>query len=140
MGYSLNPSLLRRLNHSLLCFSISASQSADHKRSIWGRPSIVSAQTASQVSSDGSLELHADPTVARGADIKATITDLNVERMARLHGRIRLSTRELIAAAAPTDDAATEPIQSNRGSWTRNWVTFSCLRHLIQPQTPFFDH
>ncbi len=86
------------------------------------------------------LELHADPTVARGADIEATITDLNVERMARLHGRIRLSTRELIAAAAPTDDAATKPIQANRGSWTRSWVTFSCLRHLIQPQTPFFDH
>ena len=77
---------------------------------------------------------------ARGADIEATITDLNAERMARLHGRIRLSTRELIAAAAPTDDAATKPIQANRGSWTRSWVTFSCLRHLIQPQTPFFDH
>ena len=86
------------------------------------------------------LELHADPTVARGADIEATITGLNVERMARLHERIRLSTRALLAAAAPTDDAATKPIQAIRGSWTRSWVTFSCLRHLIQPQTPFFDH
>lgn len=59
------------------------------------------------------LEVHADPTAARGADIEAIITELNAER-------IRLSTRELLAAAAPTDDATAKQIQANRGSWTRS--------------------
>ncbi len=66
------------------------------------------------------LEVYGVSTMARRAEIsqqidaevEVTITDLNAERMARLHGRIRLSTRALLAAAAPTDDAATKPIQA----------------------------
>ncbi len=74
------------------------------------------------------LVVYGDRAMVRGAEIsqqihaevEATITDLNAERMARLHERIRLSTRALLAAAAPTDDAATKPIQAKRGSWTRS--------------------
>ncbi len=74
------------------------------------------------------LEVYGVSTMARRAEIsqqihaeiEATITDLNAERIARLDERIRLSTRALLAAAAPTDDAATKRIQANRGSWTRS--------------------
>ena len=66
------------------------------------------------------LEVHADSTVMRAADIEATMTELNVERMRRLDERIRLSTRQLLANAAPTDDAATKPIRANRETWTRS--------------------
>ncbi len=66
------------------------------------------------------LVVYGDPAMVRGAEIsqqidaevEATITDLNAERMARLDKRIRLSTRALLAAAAPTDDAETTPLQA----------------------------
>ncbi len=38
------------------------------------------------------LVVYGDPTMVRGADIEATITDLNADAKARLDERIRLST------------------------------------------------
>ncbi len=66
------------------------------------------------------LVVYGDPTMVRGAEIsqqtraevEATIADLSADADARLHERIRLSTREALAAAAPTDDAATKPLQA----------------------------
>ncbi len=77
---------------------------------------------------DEYVEVHADPTVARGPEIsqqiravvEATIADLNANAKARLGERIRLSTRELLAAAAPTDDAVTKPIQASIGTRLTN--------------------
>lgn len=67
---------------------------------------------------DEYVEVHADPTVARAADIsrkicaeiEATITDLNTDAKARLDKHIRLSTQELLAASAPSDTAVTKPL------------------------------
>ncbi len=66
------------------------------------------------------LEVYGDPTMVRGADIsqqiraevEATVADLNADANARLDERIRLSTRALLAAAAPIDDAETKPLQA----------------------------
>ena len=66
------------------------------------------------------LVVYGDPTMVRGAEIsqqtraevEATIADLNADADARLHERIRLSTREALAAAAPTDDAETKSLQA----------------------------
>ena len=66
------------------------------------------------------LVVYGDPTMVRGAEIsqqtraevEATIADLNADADARLYERIRLSTREALAAAAPTDDAETKPLQA----------------------------
>ncbi len=77
------------------------------------------------------LVVYGDPTMVRGAeisqqtraDVEATIADLNADADARLNERIRLSTREALAAAAPTDDAATKPLQatvrSRRSGYSR---------------------
>ncbi len=67
------------------------------------------------------VEVYANPTVAPGAEIsqqisaevEATIAALNADAKARLGERVRLSTRELLAAAAPTDHAETKPIQAS---------------------------
>ncbi len=67
------------------------------------------------------VEVHAEPIAAPSdeisqqirAEIEVTIAALNAENMARLSERIRLSTRELLAAAAPTDDVATMPLQAS---------------------------
>ncbi len=64
--------------------------------------------------------VYGDPAMVRGAEIsqqiraevEATVADLNADANARLDERIRLSTRALLAAAAPTDDAATKRIQA----------------------------
>ncbi len=74
------------------------------------------------------LVVYGDPAMVRRAeisqqiraDVEATVADLSAYANARLDEHIRLSTRALLAAAAPTDDAATKPIQANRGSWTRS--------------------
>ncbi len=66
------------------------------------------------------LVVYGDPTMVRGADmshqiraeIEATVADLNADANARLDERIRLSTRALLAAAAPIDDAETKPLQA----------------------------
>ncbi len=66
------------------------------------------------------LVVYGDPTMVRGteisqqtrAEVEATIADLNADADARLNERIRLSTREALAAAAPTDDAGTKPLQA----------------------------
>ena len=70
---------------------------------------------------DEYVEVFADPSMVRGAEIsqeirpeiEAIISDLNVERSARLGERICLSTRELLAAAAPVEDAVTKPMQAS---------------------------
>ncbi len=74
------------------------------------------------------LVVYGDPAMVRGAEIsqqiraevEATVADLSADANARLDEHIRLSTRALLAAAAPTDDAATKRIQANRGGWTRS--------------------
>ena len=66
------------------------------------------------------LVVYGDPTMVRGAeisqqtraDVEATVADLNADASARLAERIRLLTREALAAAAPTDDAETKPLQA----------------------------
>ncbi len=66
------------------------------------------------------ITVYGYPTVAPGAEIsqqiraeiKATVADLNADTKARLGEHIRLSTREQLAAAAPTNDAATKPLQA----------------------------
>ncbi len=66
------------------------------------------------------LVVYGDPAMVRGADIsqqiraevEATVADLSADANARLDERIRLSTRALLAAAAPTDDAETKPLQA----------------------------
>ncbi len=66
------------------------------------------------------LVVYGDPTMVRGADIshqiraeiEATVANLNADANARLDERIRLSTRAALAAAAPTDDAGTKPLQA----------------------------
>lgn len=72
---------------------------------------------------DEYVEVYADLTVARAADIsrqiragiEATIANLNADAKARLDAHIRLSTRELLVAAAPADDdVAVKPTQSVR--------------------------
>ncbi len=68
---------------------------------------------------DDYVEVHADPTVARAADIAeqthaqtdAALVRLNADATARLATHIRVSTRELRAAAAPSDTTATKPLQ-----------------------------
>ena len=64
--------------------------------------------------------VYGDPTMVRGAeisqqtraDVEATVADLNADASARLDERIRLSTREALAAAAPTANAGTKPLQA----------------------------
>ncbi len=66
------------------------------------------------------LVVYGYPTMVRGAemsqqiraDVEATVADLNAEASARLDERIRLSTREALAAAAPTANAGTKPLQA----------------------------
>ncbi len=66
------------------------------------------------------LVVYGDPTMVRGAeisqqtraDVEATVADLNADASARLDERIRLSTREALAAAAPTANARTKPLQA----------------------------
>jgi len=66
------------------------------------------------------LVVYGDPTMVRGAeisqeiraDVEATVADLNADASARLDERIRLSTREALAAAAPTANAGTKPLQA----------------------------
>ncbi len=66
------------------------------------------------------LVVYGDPTMVRGteisqqtrAEVEATIADLNADADARLDERIRLSIREALAAAAPTDDAGTKSLQA----------------------------
>ncbi len=66
------------------------------------------------------LVVYGYPTMVRGAEIsqqtraevEATIASLNADANARLDERIRRSTREALAAAAPTDDAGTKPLQA----------------------------
>ncbi len=66
------------------------------------------------------LEVYGDPTMVRGADIshqiradvEATVVGLNADANARLNERIRRSIRVALAAAAPTDDAGTKPLQA----------------------------
>ena len=66
------------------------------------------------------LVVYGDPTMVRGpeisqqtrADVEATVADLNADASARLDERIRLSTREALAAAAPTASAGTKPLQA----------------------------
>ncbi len=78
---------------------------------------------------DEYVEVYANPTVAPGADIsrqiragiEATIADLNADSEAQLDEHIRLSTRELLVAAAPADDdAAVKPTQSVRNRLTND--------------------
>ncbi len=78
---------------------------------------------------DEYIEVYANPTVAPGADlsrqiragIEATIADLNADTKAQLDEHIRLSTRELLVAAAPADDdAAEKPTQSVRNRLTND--------------------
>ncbi len=65
------------------------------------------------------LEVYGDPTMVRGADIsqqiradvEATVAGLNADANGRLNERIRRSIRVALAAAAPTDDAGTKPLQ-----------------------------
>ncbi len=67
------------------------------------------------------VEVHAEPTAPRGdeitqqirTEIEATIADLSAENKARLGESIRLSTREALAAAAPTNEPATKPLQAS---------------------------
>ncbi len=73
---------------------------------------------------DDYVEVHADPTVARAADIteqihaqtEAALLRLNADARARLATHIRVSTREVLAAAAPSDAAATKPLQTAHAS------------------------
>ncbi len=66
------------------------------------------------------LEVYGDPTMVRGAeisqeiraDVEATVADLNADAKARLDQRIRRLTRVALAAAAPTTDAGTKPLQA----------------------------
>ncbi len=66
------------------------------------------------------LVVYGDPAMVRSAEIsqqiraevEATVADLYADASARLDERIRLSTREALAAAAPTDDAETKPLQA----------------------------
>ena len=66
------------------------------------------------------LVVYGDPTMVRGAeisqqlraDVEVTVADLNAGTNARLDERIRRSTREALAAAAPTDDAETKPLKA----------------------------
>ncbi len=66
------------------------------------------------------LEVYGDPTMVRGADIshqiradvEATVVGLNADANARLNERIRRSIRVALAAAAPTDNAGTKPLQA----------------------------
>ncbi len=66
------------------------------------------------------VEVYGDPTMVRGAkisqqiraDVEATVADLNADANARLNERIRRSIRVALAAAAPTDDAGTKPLQA----------------------------
>ena len=67
------------------------------------------------------IKVYGYPTVAPGAEIsqqiraeiEATVADLNADTKARLGEHIRLSTRELLAAAAPTGEAATNSMQAS---------------------------
>ena len=66
------------------------------------------------------LVVYGDTAMVRGADfsqqiraeVEATVADLNADASARLDERIRLSTREALAAAAPTASAGTKPLQA----------------------------
>ncbi|TDJ68347.1 MAG: hypothetical protein E2O38_15910 [Proteobacteria bacterium] len=49
------------------------------------------------------LVVYGDPTVVRGADIEATITDLNADTKAPLGDRIRLSTSRRTAPSSAND-------------------------------------
>ncbi len=65
---------------------------------------------------DKYVEVHSDATVARAADIAEQIhaqtglalARLNADAKARLATHIRVSTRELLATAAPSDAATSE--------------------------------
>ncbi len=66
------------------------------------------------------LVVYGDPTMVRGAeisqqtraDVEATVAGLNADAIGRLNERIRRSIRVALAAAAPTDDAGTKPLQA----------------------------
>ena len=68
---------------------------------------------------DDYVEVHADLTVARAADIaeqthaqtEAALVRLNAVARARLATYIRVSTRELLTAATPSEAAATKPLR-----------------------------
>ena len=73
---------------------------------------------------DKYVEEHTDQTVARATDIteqihaqtEVALVRLNIDARARLATHIRVSTRELVAAAAPSDAAATKPLQTAHAS------------------------
>ncbi len=75
------------------------------------------------------LVVYGDPTMVRRAEIsqqiraevEATVADLNADANARLDERIRLLTRETLAAAAPTGDAETKPLQATVRSRQTNY-------------------
>ena len=68
---------------------------------------------------DKFVEVHTDTTVARAANIteqihaqtEVALARLNADAKARLATHIRVSTRELLAAAAPSYTAATNPLR-----------------------------
>ncbi len=49
------------------------------------------------------LVVYGDPTMVHGAEIEATITDLNADTKARLGDRIRLSTSRRTAPSSAND-------------------------------------
>ncbi len=75
------------------------------------------------------LVVYGDPTLVRRAEIsqqiraevEATVADLNADANARLDERIRLLTREALAAAAPIGDAETKPLQATVRSRQTNY-------------------
>ncbi|GEM_PF-7069319 len=70
------------------------------------------------------LEVYGDPAMVRDteisqqirAEIEATVADLNADANARLAERIRLLTREALAATAPIDHAETMPLHATVSS------------------------
>ncbi len=101
-------------------------------RKIWVRNAAVVLVALQSVASYGYAQAHdideyveelvvyGDPTIVRGAeisqqiraDVEATVASLNADANARLNERIRRSIRVALAAAAPTDDAGTRPLQA----------------------------
>ena len=75
------------------------------------------------------LEVYGDPTMVRRAeisqqiraDVEATVAGLNADANGRLNERIRRSIRVALAAAAPTDDAGTKPLQATVRSRQTNY-------------------
>ena len=75
------------------------------------------------------LEVYGDPTMVRSAEIsqqiraevEVPVAGLNADANARLNERIRRSIRVALAAAAPTDDAGTKPLQATVNSRKTNY-------------------